>query len=248
MDDGRTPTQEEQNLADLAAAFNNHQVTDEEGQLVEETTNQETATDETNSFEEAATSEKTEEQEETSTQDEETESETELAVDEKGKRYIPEKRLKKETAKRREAERKAAELEARLKRQQPTGQIATPTQQPVQPTTPIEDVETEVLFSKYPQFDPESTEYSEGLDKLGLEIYRGNPGISRLKAARLAIERAKQITSDSAKIVAEARAVKSQQSDQGITSRVTSRQATQIDPDKMTLQEKEEWLKANGMW
>lgn len=244
MDDGRTLSLEEQNLADLAAAFGNHQITDDEGQLAEPTADQEEATDETNTFEETATPEKAVTEDEIS-QDEPSD-DNELAVDEKGKRYIPEKRLKKETAKRREAERKAAELEAKLQ-QQPVG-LQQPTIQTPVFSNPTEDVETEVLFSKYPQFDPESDEYSKGLDKLGLEIYRANPGISRIKAAKLAIERAKELTSDSAKIVAEARAVKSQQSDQGITSRVVSRGATQIDPSNMSLEEKEAYLKANGMW
>lgn len=244
MDNGRIPSQEEQNLADLAAAFSNHQITDDEGQLAEVTADQDTATDETNSFEETATAEKPAEEESVS-QDEETSDENELAVDEKGKRYIPEKRLKKETAKRREAERQAEELRQQLQQQTPVRQEAVTF---TQPSSPAADVETEVLFSKYPQFDPESGEYSKGLDRLGSEIYRANPGISRLRAARLAIERAKELTQDSAKIVAEARAVKSQQSDQGITSRVVSRGATQVNPDSMSLSEKEEWLKANGMW
>lgn len=241
MDDGRVPTNEEQNLADLAAAFGNHQITDDEGKLADDTADQITATDETNDFEEPATAEKPADEKSVS-QDDEDSDETELAVDDKGKRYIPEKRLKKETAKRREAERKAAELEQRLLQNQPVRQEAVELQRPT------DDVESEVLFSKYPQFDPESSEYSRGLDKLGLEIYKANPGISRLRAARLAIERAKELTQDSAKVLAEARSVKALQSDQGITSRVVSRGTTQVDPDKMSLQEKEEWLKANGMW
>lgn len=246
MDDGRTPTLEEQNLADLAAAFGNHQITDEEGQLAEPTADQDTATDETNTFEEIATPEKALDETPVS-QDIEVSDENELAVDEKGKRYIPEKRLKKETAKRREAERRAEELEAKLNKQQPVG-LQQPTMAQPYISNPTEDVETEVLFSKYPQFDPESPEYSSGLDKLGLEVYRANPGISRLKAAKLAIERAKELTQDSAKIVAEARTVKSQLSDQGITSRVVSRGATTVDPVNMSMSEKEAWLKAQGLW
>lgn len=245
MDDGRTLSQQEQNLADLAAAFGNHQITDDEGQLAETTADQEEATDETNTFEEPATPEKV--LDDTSlSQEEEVSDENELAVDEKGKRYIPEKRLKKETAKRREAERRAEELEARLK-QRPDG-LQQPTVAQPMISNPTEDVEIEVLFSKYPQFDYESPEYSSGLDKLGLEIYRANPGISRLRAAKLAIERAKELTQDSAKIVAEARAVKAQQSDQGITSRVVQRGTSTVQPANMSLEEKEAWLKANGMW
>lgn len=245
MDDGRTPSIEEQNLSDLAAAFGNHQITDDEGKLAETTADQEEATDETNTFEETATPEKVLE-DTTVSQDEEVTDEEELAVDDKGKRYIPEKRLKKETAKRREAERRAEELEAKLK-QRPDG-LAQPTiPQPIISDS-TDDVVTEVLFSKYPQFDPESPEYSPGLDKLGLEVFRANPGISKLKAAKLAIERARELTQDSAKIVAEARAVKAQQSDQGITSRVVQRGATKVSPENMSMEQKEAWLKANGMW
>ena len=42
--------------------------------------------------------------------------------------------------------------------------------------------------------------------------------------------------------------MKAQQSDQGITNRVLNRDETKVDPEKMTLEEKEEWLKAQGMW
>lgn len=241
MDDGRTPSNEEQNLADLAAAFGNHQITDDEGQLAEDTADQITATDETNSFDDTATIEKSEESTE-SAPTEEIDDEPNFAEDEKGRRYIPEKRLKKETAKRREAERELEALRALTKQT-----VSQPVLEQPQ-SNPTFDVETEVLFSKYPQFNRESDQYSEALDALGAKLLKANPGWSRLRAAREAIETAKQLTSDSAKIVAEARAVKSQQSDQGITSRVVSRGAAQVDPDKMSLEEKEAFMRANGMW
>ena len=244
MDDGRTPSQEEQNLADLAAAFENHQITDDEGKLAEDTATDDSAYQEQNTEKETAPAEKPLNEESVS-QDDETSDETNYAVDDSGKRYIPEKRLKKETAKRREAERERDALKALAASQQ---MGVNPGQRQPEQSSSADDVETEVLFSKYPQFDPNGSEYSKALDTLGYQILKANPNLSRLKAARLAIEKAREITSDSAKILAEARTVKAQQSDQGITSRVVSRGSTQVNPDKMSLSEKEEWLKANGLW
>jgi hypothetical protein len=59
---------------------------------------------------------------------------------------------------------------------------------------------------------------------------------------------AKKITSKVADVKLEAKSVKVSQSDQGITNRVLNREGQQLDPDKMTLAEKEEWLKAEGLW
>jgi len=244
--DNQDKTLEEQNLDQLAAAFGDHQITGTDGEmLAEEPATQETAAEETNTEEETATAEKPAESEEEAPALE-AEDETNFAEDESGKRYVPEKRLKKETAKRREAERRAQALEAAMLTQptQPVRQEA----QPSQPVSPTDDVETEVLFTKYPQFDKDSDQYSEPLDSLGYQIYKANPGISRLKAAKLAIEQAKKLTADQAQVVAEARTVKAQQSDQGITSRVLNRSTQTVDPNKMSLEEKEEWLRANGEW
>ena len=59
---------------------------------------------------------------------------------------------------------------------------------------------------------------------------------------------AKKITNKIADVKLEARSVKAQQSDQGITNRVLNREGIKEDPEKMTLEEKEEWLKANNLW
>lgn len=42
--------------------------------------------------------------------------------------------------------------------------------------------------------------------------------------------------------------MKVSQSDQGITNRVLNRDNQQLDPEKMTLAEKEEWLKEQELW
>lgn len=234
-------TLEQQNLENFAAAFNDHQITDEEGKLVEDTTSENTAASETNTLEDTATSEKTEESEETTPVVDE-EDETIPAVDDKGKRYIPEKRFKQTYAQFKETERENQALRDLVTQIQPV------TAQEQVKSEPASDTELEVLFMKYPQFDPNSDEYSKGLDDLGGQILKANPGMSRLQIAKQTLETAKKLTSDQAKVVAEARTVKAQQSDQGITSRVLNRQQETVDVSKMSVEEKEEWLKANGAW
>lgn len=242
---------DEQAVRDLAEAFDGNQITDSEGQIIgDETSIEEAATQEPNALDDTATAEKPEESSEEETKsstdnsenaDDDT-SEAELAEDDKGKRYVPEKRLKKETAKRYEAERRAKELEAKLAQHNPVKDLSNSTDSVSSP-----DMETELLYLAEPQFNPNSDQYNKQLDVLGLQIFRANPGITKVEAARRAKDVARGLTSDQAKVLAEARTVKAQQSDQGITSRVVSRNA-QADPDKMSLQEKEAYLKANGQW
>lgn len=234
---------EEQNFDQLAAAFNNHQVTDEEGQIfAEETATDESAAQETNTEEETVTAEKSEEGIATEPKKEakttENAEEAELAEDESGKRYVPEKKFKKTYAEKKQLERELQELKTRLQ----TTEV-TQTQSVVSP-----DVETELLYVAMPQFNPNSDQYNKKLDDLGGAMFRANPGITKVEAARRALRIASELTSDQARIVSEARTIKAQQSDQGITSRVVSRSTQAVDPERMTLQEKEAYLKANGQW
>ena len=233
---------------ELAAAMN-RQVTDEEGQLKGDDNSQEdTAAPEQAPVEQDATAEKSAEPEKSvPTDDKGTENEPEMvetASDETGKRYVPESRFKEVYAKWKSAERERA--------QKPN---YVPTPPPAQaPLNKTEALETELLKGTLPQFNPDSPDYSLEMDELGYSIYegskdpKGNYAITRLEAARKALQMAKKITSKLADVKLEARSVKAQQSDQGITNRVLNREGTKADPEKMTIEEKEEWLKSQGLW
>jgi len=228
---------------ELAAAMN-RQVTDEEGQLKGDDNSQEdTAAPEQAPVEQDATAEKSAEPEKSvPTDDKGTENEPEMvetASDETGKRYVPESRFKEVYAKWKAAEREKAK--------KPDYTPTSPPQR--QPIDKADAIETELLKSTLPQFNPESEQYDRDLDEMGFEIYQSSGGsITRLEAARRALSRAKKITSKVADVKLEARSVKAQQSDQGITNRVLNRDETKVDPLKMSLEEKEEWLKAQGLW
>lgn len=236
-------------FSEMAAALNDHQVTDQTGEVPESTGFEETATQETNTEEETATAEKSEEvstEAPKATEDTtETGDEPQLAEDESGKRYVPEGRFKKVYG---ELKAKEREIES-LKNQ---SRVSQPIQQPTEPQNPDKSsqLETELLYVTLPQFNPSSDEYNQELDDLAVQVYLANPGITKLEAARKAIVKAKNLTKDQVKIIAEARSVKSQQSDQGITSRVANRTS---DEDKVpgsnaSLEEMEAYLKKTGQW
>lgn len=238
---------------ELVAALDNHQITDDQGELAEETTSQETSTTPNETpVEDSATAEKSAEtQGSVPTDHRATENEPEMvetAQDETGKRYVPENRFKEVYAKWKEAERKAKEA----------GEVLPPMPQlqprPLKAVEKTDALEKELLRTTLPQFNPESPDYSRDIDELGFSIYegsrdaKGNYTMTRLDAGRKAVSMAKKLTSKVADVKLEARSVKAQQSDQGITNRVLNREGTQPDPLKMTLEEKEEWLKATGNW
>ena len=244
-------------MDDLAAALDNHQVTDDQGEVPAETTAlEETAPQDQTPVDETATAEKSVDEdnppkEETKSENDKTEEPDliETAADETGKRYVPESRFKEVYAKWKDAERKA-EIGTRI----PQG--ADLNQQPValKPSDKADALEIELLRSTLPQFNPESSDYSREVDELGYSLYegskdkKGNYTMTRIEAGRRALSMAKKITSKIAEIKTEARTVKAQQSDQGITNRVLTRETTKVDPNKMTLEEKEAWLKENNMW
>jgi hypothetical protein len=235
----------------LAAAMNDHQITDDQGQIGgEETTLENSETQNETPVEEDTTAEKSVDTKETSPEEsKESENEpemVELASDDTGKRYVPESRFKEVYAKWKAAERGKSN---------DTPQVSEPIA-PVQ-TTPVnktDALEIELLRSTLPQFNPESPDYSREVDELGFSLYegskdpKGNYTITRLDAGRKALSMAKKITSKLADVKIEAKTVKAQQSDQGITNRVLNRESQKLDPEKMTLEEKEEWLKAEGLW
>lgn len=245
------------NLNDLAAALNGHQVTDEQGQVTEEqdTSDENPAvSDEKTTETELDTAEKSAETEDevTKASSEETENESdedsELAEDDSGKRYVPENRFKKVYG---ELKSKERELESLRRNNSPQNEPSSQTDNRTRTPGTVnktDALEVELLFQTLPQFNPSSENYSKTLDEMGYEILNSNPGITRLEAARRAMARAKDLSKAEIKERVEARSVKSQQSDQGITNRVVSRQSTQVDPSRMSLEEKEAWLKQNGQW
>ena len=237
-------------LNELAAALNDHQITDDQGAIKEEektSLEEPAASEEQTTVEESATVEKPVETETKAALAEDEESEMQPAEDETGKRYVPEKRFKKVYGEAKEWERKAKEFEAKVLMSSPAN---TATQQSIanQPIDRTAVLETEILKGKLPQFDPESDQYDSELDELGGQILAANPGITKIDAARKALKYAEKLSAKVAGVQSEARLVKSIQSDQGITSRVLNRQSEKVDPSKLTLEEKEKWLKANGQW
>jgi hypothetical protein len=231
-------------LNSVAAALN-HQVTDDEGKIVaEDTAPEEPAPQEQTPAEETATDKTTPPKEEVKSEDKPEEPDlVETAADETGKRYVPEARFKEVYAKWKEAERKKVE----------TPFVPKPPQA-LKQSDKADALEIELLRTTLPQFNPESPEYDKEIDEMGYVFYeaskdaKGNYTITRLEAARQALNKAKKITSKVAEIKNEARTVKAQQSDSGITNRVLNREGTKLDPDKMTLEEKEEWLRQQGSW
>jgi len=236
----------------VADALNDHQITDDDGLLnkADDTAEEKSTTPETNTVDDTASSEKSAEAESTAPKAEEEVTEPNFAEDEAGRRYVPEKRFKEVYAKQKETERLLAAEKAN--RSQGVSQQTVLPQQPQVANQGVDRntaVELDLLKLALPQFNPDSTEYDPELDKLGAQIYSANPGITMTEAGRRALATAKALTSKQAQVVAEARAVKSQQSDQGITSRVRSNGAAETpDPDKMSLEQMEDYLKSNGQW
>lgn len=234
-------------FSDMVAAFNDHQITDDQGQIAETPAFEETTAQETNTVDDTATAEKPAETEDVApaTNDE---TESTLAEDETGKRYVPESRFKEVYAKAKELER---ELEKSKQAQPIAGLQNTPdvtTKLPPIATDRTEALEVELLKTTLPQFNPDSPEYDRTLDEMGSEIFRANPGITRIEAAKRALKRASELTKTTAAIKAEARQVKSLQSDQGITSRVEKRVDNTPDINKMNDKELEAYLRSTGQW
>ena len=238
------------NLDELAAAMD-RQITDDQGQAIaDDTASEESAPQEQTTVEEDATAEKSADANDSTpveTKESENEPEmVELASDETGKRYVPESRFKEVYARMKAAERGQSEK---------TPEVIKP-YAPIQakPVNRQDTLESELLRSTMPQFNADSDQYDRDLDELGYKIWQaskdatGNHTITQLEAGREAINMAKKITSKVADVKLEAKSVKVSQSDQGITNRVLNREGAQLDPEKMTLAEKEEWLKANDLW
>lgn len=243
-------------IDDLAAALNNHQVTDENGEITDEGTFvSESAADEASTAEtyedESTGVEKPTESIEEDTQFSEEDEGTEHVEDESGKRYIPANRFNKVYGELKARER---ELES-LKRPQQQAPQATSTGETPLGTglNPVAALEVEMLMEKYPQFDRNSSEYSRTLDEMGAEIFNNNvvdgkPTITRLEAARRAITRARELTQTTVAKKAEVKALKRATADTGLASRASRGSDAPINIDDMSLEEKEAYLKRTGNW
>lgn len=250
-------------FSEMAAALNNHQITDDEGQIAEETAIEDTASQETNTVDEPAQAEKPAEVDEVSPRTNDATDETDyvgLAEDETGKKYVPESRFKEVYGKQKATER---ELQA-LKEQIAKGDALMRTASNSKPSKANQDSTTgqpskaDLLELKMtlPQFDPKPDEngvptnpdYNEVLDQMGYELWKANPALTPLEAGRQAIKYAKSLSKKQSEVVAEARTVKAIQSDHGITSRVGQRVPQEPNFDSMSDQEMEAYLKSTGQW
>jgi hypothetical protein len=232
-------------IDDLAATLNGHQMTDDQGQLLGEgeTLNSATAT------EELEVEEQTNEEESTQAEKPEVEvsnpqenakpTENELVEDDSGKRYVPEKRYKETYAKMKNYER---ELASRQQQAKPANDQDVPIDRTIA-------LEIELLRDRYPQFDPESKDYSSTLDEMGAEILRANPTITRIEAARRAINRAKELTEPYIVVKGDNQNLKKMSSDNGMQSRASrGAEQPQVDVNSMSISEMEAYLKKTGNW
>lgn len=233
-------------LQELAAALDGHQITNEDGEMGEETPTMESAPSEETPEEESTTPEKAESQRERQPDDSE-----EHVEDESGKRYVPEDRFKKVYGKAKALERELAKLK---QPKQAAPQIDPELAKIAAPK--VDKADLIELKMTLPQFDPRPDEdgnptnpdYSPDLDRLGFEILKANPGITPLQAAQRALKLAKSLAKQEVSIRQEARQEKSLQSDQGITTRVINRGGSQPDPNSMSDQELENYLRSTGQW
>lgn len=234
-------------LQELAAELNGHQITDENGEISEETLTEESAPSEETPVEDSATPEKVEDQPQSQEDDSE-----ELAEDDSGKRYVPENRFKKVYGEKKALERQIAELQKSRESKTPSVN-----EELAQVTAPkVDKADLIELKMTLPQFDPKldadgnptNPDYSPELDQLGFEVLKANPGLTPLQAAQRALKMAKAIAKNEMRVKQEARQVKSLQSDQGITTRVTRSGASKVDPDSMSDKELEKYLRETGQW
>lgn len=244
---------EDQNLQELAALLDGHQVTDGDGKLQQEAEDaspeKSAAQKEKPSDDITPTAEKPTEAEAASTQEEAPADESNFGVDESGKRYVPEERLKKETKRFRETERKLKDLESKLAQGNALLQNAkNPTPPLPEPERHVDKADILELKLTKSQFNPSSSDYNRELDELAGKIFKATPGISVMEAAEEAEKYAQAIATRTAGVRTEARQIKALQADQGIAGHSAQRTATSVDPNNMSLEEMEAYLKGSGDW
>lgn len=246
-------------LKDLAAALNGHQITDDNGDVTGDDTSAEVATQtEQTPDTDTATPEKAETEAQPTSQSDEAD-DNQLAEDETGEKYIPKKRFDKVYGKYKATERELETLRQQLSKGdallQEVSKPASTTQssQPQAGPTKADVLELRMTLKQFdPQFDengvPQNPDYSPELDQLGYQIWKANPTLSLIDAGKQAIKFAKSVAQKQVETTQAARKVKALQSDQGITSRVQNRAPQTPDFDKMSLKEKEQYLKDNKLW
>lgn len=240
-------------IDELAAALDNHQVTDDEGQVPEETETpvEEPATQEPNADEESVT------ETEPETVPETVEEEVDLAEDESGQKYIPKKRFDKVYGEKKALERKLEELQSLpvfSTDKPPSNYPIAGAEAAVQPTTSAWD-KADILEVKlnYPQFDPKpnalgeptNPEYSRDLDELAYSYLVADPRITPMKAAQKAIKTLENLTKKESEIKDQARKAKISTAETPL-SKPVRRSSEEIDPSKMSFEEMENYLKQTG--
>lgn len=222
------------NLQNLKDALE-HEIPEEETSIEEPSTQEEKQVD--NSTQEVNPAEEEVKEPKPATESEE----TQLVEDEEGKKYIPEKRFKEIYAKAKENERRAKELE-KVVAQQTKQTFAPPTE-----SSKTDELEVELLFSKYPQFDPSHESYDSDIDELAADIYLAGKAKTKSEAARMALDKVKVLSSKSLPIKEEARNIKKMMAE-SVTGKGGSRAEVAPDTDKMTPDELESYLKSTGNW
>lgn len=222
------------NLQKLEAALN-REISEEENPV------EDSAPQEENQMDDSTEAEKPAEEEVKEPKPEPESDETQLVEDEEGKKYIPEKRFKEVYAKLKEKERREKELEKAL-----SSKVAPSLQQNV-PSDKADALEVELLFSKYPQFDPTHPDYDEDIDDLAADLYIAGKAKTKLEAAKIALEKVKVLSSKSTTIKDEARVIKKAMAE-SITTKGGSRTEVAPDIDKMSADELEVYMKAKGEW
>lgn len=238
----------ENNLQDLAAALNGHQLTDEHGDIVgeEETSNEESATHEENSTEDTTEAEKPIEESDESTQDFE-ESEEDQHVDEQ---TVPYERFAEVYGELKKTQRELGQRQEQESLEEyPSFEEYIPSQQGLDKATALEN---ELLYQTMPEFNPQSERYSKEMDSIAGSIYISYGGqITKLEAARRAKAQIGSLLNKQTSVRERAKTVKRAETEAPVVkTRSSTRRARtpEVNPDQMSVAEKEAWLRENGMW
>lgn len=219
-------------IDDLAAALNGRQVTDDEGQI-----SSDSATEQVDSLESESVPTETVQEE-----PKPLEQEPEEAEDDNGNKYIPKKRFDKVWGEKKSLERELASF-----KQQVASQPINDVQE--QPFDKTQALEIELLYEKYPEFNPTHSKYSEELDLLAGKLVKANPQLTALQAAREARELASKIASRVGAVKTESVTVKQSVSDNGMAGRTPKVSSDPvIDPKTASADELERFLKQTGNW
>lgn len=221
-------------IDDLAAALNDHQITDDQGEIASDS-----------AAEDVVDSSTSEVEEENQTQDSQVEVEvSDEAEDESGEKYIPKKRFDKVYGEMKSYERELEVLRSRETTETPAAQTQ---REPYVPDKHLLNLEMEIVRDKYPEFDPQGEAYSEEIDWLAAKLVQADPSLSPLAAARQAREQAKKFARRG-EAKEDVRVVKRAVSDSGIAGRASQPTEPQLDVNSMSVEDMERYLKQTGNW